>query len=291
MPVSDPAARHLAAELIAEGKPVAAFFRGVCVIFGQGENPAFVKHVARIKGDRRENRPLSTMLPAEFFIELLDPEEISPALHSIFLDPAELTARLGSLCFVRAPISQAAAQELPQALVTYNENGVPLVQNIDPVGHRYFHQLVHDMFARGVLFPAGTSLNISGQPEMVDQDLGIEFSKRIGIPLFLTDDDTCYAMKGSHGILGIDHTGITLLRDGNLPVSLFTRLLETPINTANAQRPKFPQFTVRSDLIAGLEPCNIRRALLLYLRGWTKERIRSVLRKSGVPLHSVKMVC
>lgn len=263
--IHDPQAREEAADLVVQGKPVGIFNRGVCAIWGDGNNPKFYEQVTHIKGEGRQKKPLATTLLTKDFIPLIDESEIPPVLHSIFLNPDALVERTGSLCFLRVPIKKEIASKFPPYVVSKNEEGGYEMQNWDANGHAPTHAFIEALLKRGITLPAVTSMNYSGTPEIVDQDEGVEFAKKSGIQLFLIDDKDLGRAKGSFAIVGVGRNGINLVRDGHLPAYIFPYLFEVSIDTAMAGQAKFPQIEFPQDYFSGESPQNVRKKIIDYL--------------------------
>jgi hypothetical protein len=263
----DPAARQEAARLMSAGQAVGAFARGVCAILGDGANPAFVDAVVRAKGEKRRTQPLAGLLEAATLVPLLDPAQIPPDLHPIFLDPAEFAARLGSLCFIRLPVTEAAARQLPPLMVSRSAGGTPIVQNWDPNGHPALGALFAAARAHGLAYPAGTSMNRSGQPEIAGQEEGQTFAAEAGMPVFLTDPRDKGIARGSYTILGVAPAGVSIVREGNVPGTLFEMLLQTPLTRAVEREARFARPVFPGTVTSGADPHAIRLRAIEYLAG------------------------
>lgn len=275
----DAKARRKAAVLVKKGFPIGVYNRGVCAIWGDGRNKEFIKKVAEIKGEERNSRPLAATLSTQEIVSLMDTSKIPETLLPIFSKAEELTARLGSLCFIRFPIKESAIKGLPSSIISYSADGTAILQNWDPDGHNVVHLLVQEMRKHLVLFPAVTSMNISGQPEIIDQDDGIKFSREHKIPLFLYDLRDKGAVKGSYTIFSLDSKGVKLVRDGNIPAHLFAHLLEMDFDRSEAKAAKHPQLDFPASLTQGLNPSEARIAILSYVHGYPKEHTRRTILK------------
>lgn len=257
-----------ASELIQKGIPVGIYNRGVCAIWGDGKNDKFCSEIARIKGERRKKKPLGATLPTKILVSLIDSKKIPKKFHSIFLNAEELSSRIGSLCFIRVPITENAALALPKSMISKLRNGTNVIQNWDPAGHRSIDQLIKDLHESGVIYPAVTSMNISGEPEIVDQQAGIDFAKKSNIPLFLTDEYDQKRALGSYTIFSINKMGIELVRNGNIPGSLFHKLLDiSSIKTHRAKQPLHPQLSIPEKLLENLSPYEARITIISHIRG------------------------
>src|SRR5436190_9067813 len=202
-PVTDAAAREWAVHLIAEGACVASFVRSVWVLWIDPANRDAIESIYRIKGDKRIGRPISTTLGADRFVELLDPDQIAPGVRDIFLAPRELERRFGMLCLIRAPIKKSAVHLLPPEIVSQRADGTYWLQNCVMSGSAPVVALVQAMQDAGVSFPAVTSMNLSGQREIVDRDEAEAFSREHGIPLVLTGPEQKPEVRGSFPIIEV----------------------------------------------------------------------------------------
>ncbi len=185
--VQEKADRMEAARRIKDGEVVGQFVRGVCILWIDAQNREAVKRIYAIKGARRVGRPFSVLLETNSFISILDKEAIHPGLHAFFFDPDELEDRLGALCMIRAPIRKAAADKLPGYAYTTAEDGSRWVQSWVPCGHKPGRQLLEEMWSIGIRLPGVTSMNVSGDPEIVEQDDALAFCEDHDVPLFLQD--------------------------------------------------------------------------------------------------------
>lgn len=265
--IHDPVAREEAVQLVAEGVPVGIYNRGVCAIWGDGNNPLFYEQVTNIKGENRQKKPLATTLRTSDFIQLIDDSEIPEFLHSIILDPVSLVERTGSLCFLRVPIKKEVALSFPEYVISENDQGQYEMQNWDANGHPPTHAFIDLLLEKGISLPAVTSMNYSGSPEIVDQQEGVEFAKKAGIKLFLNDEKDTGKAKGSFAIVGIGKSGISLVRDGHLPSYIFPYLFEVDIDTGAAIGAKYPQIEFPQDFFDGHTPQDVRRKIIDFLAG------------------------
>lgn len=240
-----------AARLMAAGYTVGAFVRTTCGIWIDGSSAAGVDAVYRIKGQKRVGRPFSMLLDAPRFVARLDPDQLAPALHDIFLDPDKLAARLGDLCFIRAPITAAAAGALPEELWSRTPDGTFWLQNWVGCDNAPALMLLEEMAAQGTELPVATSMNVSGQPEIVDQEDGAQFCREHDIPLFLHDPAHRGHVQGSYPIISIDHDGVHLLRHGHFPGELFRYLLDgLPVTLEGARPATYPLVPTHDEATA-----------------------------------------
>lgn len=274
LPIDHPACIRRAAGLAAAGSPVGFFLGGLCVALGDAGNPDFVAWTTRSKGEGRVGRPLATILPAQEVVPMIDPQGLPAALRHIVLDPAELVARLGAMVFIRLPIRESAARTVPSWLLSRGADGRPLFQFMDPHGYDPVRRFMEALKQEGVRFPGGSSMNVSGQPEVVVREQGIAFAREKGIPLFLADRISPIGITGSYPILLFGPDRVSLVREGPVPGWVFERLLEHPIDTAETKAAKYPQLDIAPALLEGLTPYQVRSAVMLRLQGWSDAEIR-----------------
>jgi hypothetical protein len=277
LPIDHPTCISRAAGLAAAGSPVGFFLGGLCVALGDAGNPVFAEWTVRSKGEGRIGRPLATILPAQEVVPMIDPDGIAPALRHIVLDPSELVARLSPLVFIRLPIRESAARSVPPWLQSRGPDGRPLFQFMDPQGYDPVRRFMEALREQGVRFPGGSSMNVSGQPEVVVREEGIAFAQEKGIPLFLADRLSPIGITGSYPILLFGADGVSLVREGPVPGWVFERLLEHPVDTTATKPATYPQLDVAPALLEGLTPYQVRAAVTLRLQGWSDAEIRSRL--------------
>ncbi len=245
--IEDADHRRRAAQLVRAGAPVGAFVRGVSVIWVDGARSDAAQTIYAIKGERRIGRPMMTILPAATLVKWMDADRIPFDLHSLFLDAAELEARLGTLSLLRVPIALAAAGILPPAVRSQTPDGQHWVQTWVPSGESPASRFVRDLQEPGVVFPGVTSMNRSGEPEIVEQSDGKAFSAAHGIPLFVGSSSSHQAVRGSFPILQVDMGGIHLIREGHFAARLFERLLDgARVDRSRATPAKFPLLNAGS---------------------------------------------
>ncbi len=265
----DAGAREDAAARIAAGQCVAVFVRSVWVLWLDGANPAAAAEIYRIKGEGRIGRPLAAVLPVERFAALLDPLRIAADVRPIFSDPATLTARLGALALLRAPVRPEAVAAVPSAMLSQTPDGTRWIQNCVPAGDEPSMDLARTLIARGVAFPAVTSLNRSGQPEITDRRAAEAFCRAQGIPLMLAGAGRRGPVCGSFPILEVGSAGVRVLREGHFPSYLFPHLLGgVAVQTGGAAPAKYPVVPTHSEAAgARTDPARLRLEILARLLG------------------------
>ena len=117
--------------------------------------------------------------------------------------------------------------------------------------------------------PAVTSMNVSGEPELVDGEAGLQFCKEHQVPLFLGDRNSPGRAKGSFPILQVGSKGIALIREGHFPARLFQSLLgDWEINLSDYQSASFPPVDLPQEIEeAAVSPKRLRLQLLEFLDG------------------------
>jgi hypothetical protein len=258
-----------AAWQIESGQVVGSYIRGVCGLWIDGASAKAIDLIDEIKGEKRAGRPFGTTLDGAEFTRMIDPDQIAPSARSLFLDADQLRSRLGSLCFIRIPIRKQVGIELPPRLVSQTEAGTYWLQNWLPRGCRSSQLWMEALQGQKIEFPSATSMNVSGNPELVEQQAGVEFCESQGISIFLGDPESKRDVKGSFPILQVDKAGIRLIREGHFPVILFRYLLqEWEIDLSDYKPAKYPLVQIPEELQSGAVTGDpLRLALIEHLDG------------------------
>lgn len=255
--------------LLRDSEVVGSYIRGVCGLWIDGASSQAIDRVDQIKGEQRAGRPFGTTLDGLEFASMIDPNQIPPPIRSLFMDAEVLRQRLGSLCFIRIPIQEKIGAELPTRLVSRSETGTYWLQSWIPWGCRSSELWMEALQQRGIEYPSATSMNVSGTPELVEQEAGVEFCEAHGISIFLGDPESKYEVKGSFPILQVDKSGISLIREGHFPAMLFKHLLhEWEIDLSNFQPGKYPLVQIPKEWSSGaITGRELRNALINLLDG------------------------
>lgn len=256
--------RILAAKLLAKGEMVGIFNRGVCALWFDGGDQKAVRKMWKIKGEGRRGRPIALTLDFNQFIPMIDVELLPSDLRNLILAP-DFSSKVSSLCFIRAPIKATHQNLVPDHAKSFTSDGVCMIQNWDSFGHHPTERFLNEVKRMGVKHPAVTSMNITAQPEIVDQKQGEEFCKKYGILIFLKDPKAHPKHLGSYTIFTFGREGIKLDRDGNIPARLFTKIFGIPIDTKGAKKPYYPQIKFPKHLFNNSGK-DLRAAVLLYLQ-------------------------
>ena len=257
--------RDLAASAVAKGEIVGIFNRGVCALWLDGGDLKAVKKIWKIKGEEREGRPIALTLDLEEFISMID-LDLLPAKLQNLIKSKDFNLQVGSLCFIRAPIKAHHQLSIPEHAKSFTSDGVCMIQNWDSFGHDSTEEFLNEVKRRGVKHPAVTSMNITGQKEIVDQKKGEEFCKKYGIPIFLKDPKAHPGHIGSYTIFTFGREGIKLDRDGNIPSRLFKKIFGLPIDTKGAKKPNYPQLKFPGSLFKNMSGAKVRQSVLIYLQ-------------------------
>lgn len=257
--------RKEAAKLVAKGKVVGIFNRGVCALWFDGGNQKAIKKIVQIKGEKRKMKAISLTLSLKEFIPMIDltllPEEVVN-----FLKSSDLKRKIGSLLFIRAPIKKEFQNLIPNHAKTLNEEGVCMVQNWDSHGHTSTENFLRELRDLGVVHPAVTSMNESEKAEIVDQKLGEKFCQDKKIGIFLKDPKAHPKHKGSYTIISLDKDGVRLQRDGNIPGWIIELILGMPLIRDNTKKTKYSQLKFPKKVLQNLPSHKIREEVLQYLK-------------------------
>jgi len=147
-----------AVEIIRNGGIVAAQFRGVFGIWGDGSNSESIAKALIAKGDTDPARKFSCMLFADDFLPLIDRFSVHESIRHLLDSVESLEQRLGAMCFIRAPINKDVVGGIPEPLIS-EEGGNFYMHNLDPYGHWPMTGFIRALNAGGVEFVAVTSLN------------------------------------------------------------------------------------------------------------------------------------
>lgn len=256
-----------AARLVSQGEVVGVFNRGVNALWLDASNPKAVKELYRIKGEARIGRPVALTISFDQFISLINIDYLTPEVQEFLKLSENIREELGSLCFLRAPLKPSAVQDLPKSAIGFDEQKNGWLQTWDPHGHVLTEDLIEKVKKQGVKFPGVTSMNISGEPEIVLQDEAVLFCKNKKISLFLKDPYAHPETLGSYTILTLSQKGIEVTRDGNIPVKIIQPILNQKLILDGAKLSKYPQREFPLKMIEGLNAKGIRMAILLYLEG------------------------
>jgi tRNA A37 threonylcarbamoyladenosine synthetase subunit TsaC/SUA5/YrdC len=257
------------AEQVKSGEVVGSYIRGVCGLWADGTNAQAVDLIYQIKGEKRAGRPLGTTLDGPDFVKMVEPDQVAASARDLFLDSQQLRRRLGSLCFIRIPIRPQIGVKLPSRLVSQTKDGTYWVQNWLPWGCRTSELWMEALKRQEIELPVATSMNLSGEPELVEQEAGFEFCRIHGVSIFLGDPESKREVKGSFPIIQVDKMGIRLVREGHFPSIIFRHLFQGwQIDLTGYQSAKHPVVQLPTELLSGaIAGEQLRLALIEHLDG------------------------
>jgi hypothetical protein len=267
--IRDIEACNKAARLLSEGFPIGTYIRGVCGLWADGQLPSGLDAIHRIKGEKRSGRPVGTTMTSTEFVRGIDADHIAPSVRDLVMNDHQLASRLGSLCFIRAPIRNELGTSLPDRLVSRTEDGTYWIQNWLPEGCNPAAAWMESMRRMNIRLPVATSMNVSGSPEIVEPEKGRQFCEENGVPMFLADLEDPRLAHGSFPIIQLDMKGITLIREGHFPARLFQSLLQGwEIDISNYQSAKYPLMDLdRIEEQMSRQPAGLRMRLIETMDG------------------------
>jgi hypothetical protein len=162
--IRDSEACNKAARLLSEGFTIGTYIRGVCGLWADGQLPSGLEEIYRIKGEKRSGRPIGAIMPSAEFVSILDEDQIAPPARDLFLNDNLLATRLGSICFIRAPITDIVGSSLPDRLVSRTDDGTCWIQNWLPEGCNPAANWLESMRSMNISLPVATSMNVEREP-------------------------------------------------------------------------------------------------------------------------------
>lgn len=274
--------REHAAGVIAGGGLVGVFNRGVNALWVNGQNSEAVGRLQAVKGETRGGRPVALTIGFDRLIEMIDLNVLTDEVRRFLVATGDLKDHLGSLCFLRVPLKEEYRTAVPVSSLSTDTSGRPWIQTWDPFGHEPTEDLIKIAEGLGVEFPAVTSMNISGQSEIVDQDEGEKFSRENGISIYLRDPRIHDRIKGSYTIITLGEKGVEVTRDGNIPYRLLQPIFGLPLSTEGMASPRYSQMEFPDDLTANLSPREMRLAILRYVNGEDPTQVNQFLREHRI---------
>lgn len=256
--------RALAAKEVAKGNVIGVFNRGVNALWIDSKNSAAVKRLQQIKGEQRKDRPLALTIGFETLAGLVDHGSLHSEAQEIV--SRNLKKELGSLCFIRIPLKNQSIANFPDSTLSFDENGQAWVQTWDAHGHTPTEKLIKLMIRQNIKYPGVTSMNISGKPEIIDQDQAEYFCRQNNISVYLKDPKSHRDLKGSYTIIALEKDGVKLKREGNIPSWIIEKIVGVKLQSSGAKQPVHPQISFPEQLIEGLPAEGIRRAVLDFLK-------------------------
>lgn len=256
--------RQKAAILVSKGEVAGIYNRGVCALWFNGGDSKAIEKIRKIKGEGRSGKPVALTLSMEGFVSLIDLKMLPEDVKGLLCSP-DFKSRVGSLCFIRAPLLMDHREVIPKQAMSF-EDGVCMIQNWDAFGHDLTEHFLLEVGKLGVKHPAVTSMNTSGLPEIVDQKEGEIFCKKFSIPIFLKDPSVHPEHKGSYTIITLDKYGVTLSREGNIPGWIIEQVLGFSLIKDKTKKSNYPPMEFPKSLLKDLPPNQTRIEVLQYLK-------------------------
>ena len=250
-----------AVDAIRAGEVVGTYFGTVFGLLVDGSHQGVADEIMAIKGAARGHKPLAVATRPGRFVELVDVAALTPEVRRLSEQPW-FAERLAAMVAVRAPA--APGVEFPEHLVS-EVAGHRWVQVFDPLRMPGASDLIAALWAGGVDWVAGTSMNESGEPEIVDLEEAVDFGERHSLAV-LFQPDTLHEASGSLPILELHPgAGLRLDRQGIIALGDLERAVGAPIDASQAIPSHFPPMAVPPALLDGLDPEHATAELLRLL--------------------------
>ena len=249
-----------AVDVIRAGGVVGTHFGTVFGLLVDGSHAGVADEIMAIKGAARGHKPLAVATRPGRFVELIDVASLPPEVRRL-TDQPWFVDRLAGMVAVRAPAAPGIA--IPEHLVS-EVDGRRWVQVFDPLRMPGASDLISAMWAAGVDWVAGTSMNESGQVEIVDLEEAVDFAERHELAL-LFQPAAMHEASGSLPILQLDPDGLRLDRQGIIAHHDLETAIGESIDATQAIPAHFPPMAVPPALLDGLDPADATAELLRLL--------------------------
>ena len=250
-----------AVDVIRAGGVVGTHFGTVFGLLVDGSHQGVADEIMAIKGAARGHKPLAVAARPGRLVELIDVTSLPHEVRRLTEEPW-FADRLAGMVAVRAPAAPQVA--IPEHLVS-EVDGCRWVQVFDPLRMPGASDLIAAMWAGGVDWVAGTSMNESGQVEIVDLEEAVDFAERHGLPL-LFQPEAMHEASGSLPILQLDpDDGLLLDRQGIIAHADLETATHESIDATRAIPAHFPPMAVPPGLLEGLDPADATAELLQLL--------------------------
>jgi len=236
-------------DVIRAGGVVGTHFGTVFGLLVDGSHAGVADEIMAIKGAARGHKPLAVGTRRGRLVELIDVDSLPPDARRLIEAPW-FADRLAGMVAVRAPAAPGIG--IPEHLVS-EVDGRRWVQVFDPLRMPGASDLIAAMWAAGVDWVAGTSMNESGRPEIVDLEEAVDFGERHTLPL-LFQPAAMHEASGSLPILELNPDGLRLDRHGIIALADLERAVGEPIDATDAIPAHFPPMAVPPGLLEGLGP-------------------------------------
>jgi tRNA A37 threonylcarbamoyladenosine synthetase subunit TsaC/SUA5/YrdC len=248
-------------DAIRAGRVVGTHFGTVFGLLVDGSHAGVADEIMAIKGAARGHKPLAVATQPGRFVELVDVAALPSDVRRLAEQPW-FADRLAAMVAVRAPAAPEVA--IPEHLVS-EVDGRRWVQVFDPLRMPGASDLIAAMWAAGLEWVAGTSMNESGQPEIVDLEEAVDFGERHGLPL-LFQPMAMHVASGSLPIIELHpDEGLRLDRQGIIAHPDLETAIGESIDASQAIPAHFPPMAVPPGLLDGLDPADATAELLRLL--------------------------
>lgn len=259
----DPRAVTAAVEAVANGGVIGAHFGTVFGLIVDGSHEGVADEILRLKGSARGHKPLGACVTPSRLVEAIDVTQLPEHVRSL-VQEWWFSRQLAGMVAIRAPAPASAG--VPAALRSHVDD-LDWVQVFDPMRMPGASTLIAALWQAGVQWVAATSMNESGQTEIVETADAVAFADRHGLSM-LFEPAAVHAASGSLPILELRPEGLRLDRHGIIAVADLEQAVGEPIDADGAAPAHFPPMTVPAGRLDGLAPPEATAVLLdlLYPR-------------------------
>jgi len=223
---------EVARRVVENGAVVGVNNASVWALAGDADHPDFGNRLYFDIKQRSGNKAVGTFLRSVYFRDLIDFDRIPDSVKPLLEDPDTLEATLGDLSFLRVPARQQKVDAMSDHLRRYVisqafEDGqrVSYVQGYFAAAPTPFLNFEQALVAQGAGFPAISSMNFSGKPEIVSDDEAAAFSAHHDIDSLSGVGEPNPLSYGSYPILAVTAGGLECVRRGNISKAIMERVL------------------------------------------------------------------
>lgn len=256
----DPGAVAAAVDAVVGGRVVGAHFGTVFGLIVDGSHDGVADEILRLKGSARGHKPLGACVPPARLVRAIDRARLASPVRALADEPW-FSRQLAAMVAVRAPALADAG--LPDALQSHVD-GTTWVQVFDPMRMPGAATLIAALWRAGVEWVAATSMNESGQTEIVATPDAVAFAERHQLSMLFAPT-AVHSASGSLPILELRPDGLRLDRHGIIAVADLEKAIGQPIDAAAAVPAHFPPMAVPAGWLDGLDPAAATAALLQLL--------------------------
>lgn len=173
------------------GGVVGIQFGTVYALIADARNASACEEMYVTKG-RCRDRPFGCQCDLDLVPWLFDPERVAPDLHGLMADAERLRQLFGAKSFLNFPLwPLLQGLVIPGYLLSYDEEGKPVVQVFSFVGDELAHRVEAAVLQRleevwgGPGLIAITSMNISERESILDPDEARTFCRSRGVSVLV----------------------------------------------------------------------------------------------------------